>query len=247
MKKFPREFSDLLSRRGLRLLHSPDAAGAAVFKGTDRYFANYTNVIDHEKAKHCITLMDAYLRPRLAIEQRRIPPDSISGMNENYEERLCKTMRLKTAFFRRSDARSYKAAERIGLLQMMQSESFVAFAEAVTGFKLAREWNQQVSCYEHGDYAGPHNDHHPEQEEMKDGFVDLHVMFTNRAVAHQYMVYEKDGHFSQVVDISRPTGVSVYELPFWHYTTPLHAKRGREAEARRWLLLGTFQILDHRH
>lgn len=243
MKKFPPEFSGLLTRRGLRLLNNPDDAGAVLFNGTKRYFASYTNVIDPEKAEDCMRLMDAYLRPSLHVEQRRIPPDSISGMDENYEERLCKTMHIKTAFLRRSVARSYKAAERIGLLQMMKSESFVEFAEAVTGFKLARHWNQQVSCYEQGDYAGPHNDHHPEEEMMKDGFVDLHVMFTNRAVAHQYMVYEKNGHFSEVVDISRPTGISVYELPFWHYTTPLLAKRGREAEARRWLLLGTFQIL----
>ncbi len=245
MKKFPPEFSDLLTRRGLRLLNKPEAAGAEIFNGTRRYFATYHNVIDPEKAEDCIRLMDAHLRPRLSVEQRRIPSDSISGMNENYEERLCKTMHIKTTFLRRSNSGSYKAAEKIGLLQMMQSESFVAFAEATTGFKLARDWSQQVSCYEHGDYAGPHNDHHPEEEFMKDGFVDLHVMFTNRAVAHQYMVYEKNGHFSQVVDISRPSGVSVYELPFWHYTTPLHAKRGREAEARRWLLLGTFQIERH--
>jgi len=37
-----------------------------------------------------------------------------------------------------------------------------------------------------------------------------------------------------------PSSVAVYRLPFWHYTTPLLAKRGREAEARRWLLLGSF-------
>lgn len=242
MKKFPLEFADLLTRRGLRLLNNPNAAGAVVFNGTNRYFANYNNVIDPAKAEMCVRLMDEHLRPRLQVEQRRIPADSIRRMRTNYEERLCKTMHIKTAFFRRSSAASYRAAEKIGLLPMMKSESFVAFAEAVTGFKLARYWNQQVSCYEQGDYAGPHNDHHPEEDLMKDGFVDLHVMFTNRAVAHQYMVYERNGHFSQVVDISRPTGVSVYELPFWHYTTPLHAKRGREAEARRWLLLGTFQI-----
>jgi hypothetical protein len=32
----------------------------------------------------------------------------------------------------------------------------------------------------------------------------------------------------------------VYRLPFWHYTTPLAAKPGAEATARRWVLLGTF-------
>ena len=73
---------------------------------------------------------------------------------------------------------------------------------------------------------------------MKDGFVDFHVMFTNKAVHHQYLVYEHRGHFSKIVDINVQGGISIYRLPFWHYTTPLAAKRGREADARRWLLLG---------
>ena len=84
---------------------------------------------------------------------------------------------MKTAFFRRRTSRSYQAAETIGLLRMMRSESFVLFAESLTGLKLNRDRGIQVSCYEHGDYAGPHNDHHPESEFLKDGFVDFHVMF----------------------------------------------------------------------
>ena len=35
-------------------------------------------------------------------------------------------------------------------------------------------------------------------------------------------------------------GVTAYRLPFWHYTTPLQAKPGREGDAHRWVLLGTF-------
>ena len=35
-------------------------------------------------------------------------------------------------------------------------------------------------------------------------------------------------------------GVTCYRLPVWHYTTPMVAKRGREGDARRWVLLGTF-------
>src|SRR5688572_2689909 len=115
MKKFPPEFSDLLTRRGLRLLNNPEAAGAVVFNGTNHYFANYNNVIDPEKAEVCVRLMDNHLRPRLAVEQRRIPADSIRRMKTNYEERLCKTMHIKTAFFQRSSANSYQAAEKIGL------------------------------------------------------------------------------------------------------------------------------------
>ena len=39
---------------------------------------------------------------------------------------------------------------------------------------------------------------------------------------------------------ARSGRITAYRLPLWHYTTPLVAKRGREAEARRWVLLGTF-------
>ena len=244
MKKFPAEFSDLLTPRGLKLLHAAASNGAVNFKTTDEYFATYTDVIDRRKAEQCISLLDSYLRPVLAVEQRKISPESITEMKENYEERLHKTMRIKTTFLKRRDSRSYQAAEQIGLLQMMKSQSFIAFAEALSGFKLLPDWNRQVSCYEHGDYAGPHNDHHPELEYIRDGFIDLHVMFTNSGVDHQYLVYEQDQHFSNIVDISKPAGISIYKLPFWHYTTPLKAKRGREANARRWLLLGSFTILD---
>jgi hypothetical protein len=37
-------------------------------------------------------------------------------------------------------------------------------------------------------------------------------------------------------------GITAYRLPFWHYTTPLLAKRGREDAARRWVVLGTFRF-----
>jgi hypothetical protein len=187
-------------------------------------------------------LLDDNLYQTLQIEQSGIPPESITDMEENYTETLPKTMRVKTAFFRRKSARSYRWAEKIGLLTMMRSESFALFAEAMTGLKLDRDYGIQVSCYEHGDYAGPHNDHHPESEYLKDGFVDFHVMFTNKAVAHHYLVYEEKGHFSKIVNINTQGGISVYRLPFWHYTTPLAGKPQREGEARRWLLLGTFQV-----
>ena len=43
-------------------------------------------------------------------------------------------------------------------------------------------------------------------------------------------------------EVTGPSGIAVYRLPFWHYTTPLIARRGREHEARRWLLLGSFDF-----
>jgi hypothetical protein len=242
MRRFPTEFSGLLSPKGLRILNGDSPNGRALLQKEGTYFANPTNLIRRDVIDDCIRLMDENLRPYLSIEQREIPRESITRMKENYQERLTKAMHIKTAFLRRKDARSYKAAEKIGLLKMMYSASFGRFAEALTGLRLEPNWSVQVSCYEQGDYAGPHNDHHPENADLRNGFVDLHVMFANNAVAHHYLVYEERGHFSKIVNINSRGGVSVYKLPFWHYTTPLAGKRGQEAEARRWLLLGSFAI-----
>src|ERR1051325_8494128 len=217
MRTFPHEFSDMLTPEGLRILKGEAKDSCSLFNGSKKYFAIFDRVVDKRKADDSVALLDNYLYPYLAVEQRKIPPETITGMKENYEERLNKTMHIKTAFFRRRTARSYRAAEKIGLLRMMKSSTFTDFAEAVTGLKLDRDLNIQVSCYEHGDYVGPHNDHHPENDDVKDGFVDFHLMFTNKAVAHQYLVYEEKGHFSKIVDINMQGGASIYKLPFWHY------------------------------
>lgn len=243
MKKFPAEFSDLLNENGLRVLRGA-SANARLFNGSGRYFAAFDNMIDPAVTDDCMRLLDEHVRESLVIEERKIPPESITEMTENYEERLNKTIHIKTAFFRRRTSRSYQAAEKIGLLRMLKSDSFARFAEALSGLKLNPDRCLQLSCYEHGDYAGPHNDHHPELETYRDGFIDFHVMFSNSAVAHHYLVYEEDGHFSKMVNVNMKGGISIYRLPFWHYTTPLMAKRGRETEARRYLLLGSFEILS---
>jgi hypothetical protein len=243
MEKFPHQFSELLTPYGLKILKGEDEHARSLFRQTKKYFVMLDKAIDKRKAEDCMEMLDKHLYPHLAVEQRRIALDSISGMQRNYSEMLNKTMRVRTAFFQRRIARSYRAAERIGLSQMMRSDTFTDFAEVVTGFKLDRDLNLQAICYEHGDYAGPHNDHHPEEESIREGFIDFHIMFTNKSVAHQYLVYEEKGHFSEIRDVNIQGGISIYKLPFWHYTTPLAGKHGREREARRWLLLGTYRIL----
>jgi hypothetical protein len=242
MRNFPGEFSDLLTPRGLRILNGEDASVQASFGGARGRFATLRGMVPRDKAEACMGMLDRHLYEHMQDYRISIPRESISEMETNYSETLGKTIRFKTAFLQRRSARSYGAVERIGLLRMMKSESFIAFAEAVTGLRLDRRRDLQIICYGHGDYVGPHNDHHPEDETMRDGFVDFHLMFSNSAVAHQYLVYEERGHLSKMVDVNLQGGVSIYKLPFWHYTTPLWAKPGREASARRWLLLGTFKI-----
>jgi hypothetical protein len=129
-----------------------------------------------------------------------------------------------------------KAAERIGLARLMRSESFRAFAEALAGRRLASGWGLQVLRYGPGDYAGPHNDHHPENPRARSGYIDLHLSLCTPGVAHQWLVYSRAGHFSEIVSVAGPATVTAYRLPFWHYTTPLVGR----ANAARWVLLGTF-------
>ena len=56
------------------------------------------------------------------------------------------------------------------------------------------------------------------------GYIDLHLSLCSPGVAHQWLVYSRAGHFSEIVSVARPAAVTAYRLPFWHYTTPLVAK-----------------------
>jgi hypothetical protein len=96
-----------------------------------------------------------------------------------------------------------------------------------------------VLRYGPGDYAGPHNDHHPENAAARGSYVDLHLSLCAPGVAHQWLVYSRAGHFSEIVSVACPASITAYRLPFWHYTTPLVAKPGVR-NANRWVLLGTF-------
>jgi hypothetical protein len=123
---------------------------------------------------------------------------------------------------------------------MLRSASFHAFAEALAGRALSSEFGRQVLCYGPGDYAGPHNDHHPSDAKARAGYIDLHLSLSGPAVAHQWLVYAKAGHLSEIAPVHGAATFTAYRLPFWHYTTPLVARPGRAAKARRWVLLGTF-------
>ena len=234
----PVEFEDLLSPAGRRVL-----AGTHVLCGTlanprTRFLAR-DDLLDRRKAERVRRVLEASLVDTLELMEQPIPPESISAMRHDYGERLPKTSRARTIYFESRREPGVKEAERIGLVRMMRSASFRAFAEALAGRRLAVGWGLQALRYGPGDYAGPHNDHHPENKDARAGYIDLHLSLCSPGVAHQWLVYSRAGHFSEIVPVARPASVTAYRLPFWHYTTPLVAKRGR-ADAVRWVLLGTF-------
>jgi hypothetical protein len=202
-------------------------------------FLARADLLDRAKVARLRRALEAELADSLELMERPIPPETISAMRHDYGELLPKTSRARTIYFESRREPGVKAAERIGLARMMRSASFRAFAEALAGRRLSSGWGLQVLRYGPGDYAGPHNDHHPENKDARSGYIDLHLSLCSPGVAHQWLVYSRAGHFSEIVSVAHPATVTAYRLPFWHYTTPLVAKRGQD-DAARWVLLGTF-------
>lgn len=239
---FPHQFADLLNARGRKLLEEPPQFDVFRKRGATPIVV-LSDLIDDAVAKKCIRALDDAFYPILKWMRTPIPREAITGMKKNYSDTLKKTVRVKTATLNSRKSYALDAGRRVGLSQMMESESFLRFAEVIVGAPLSKkQWGRQVICYEQGDYSGPHNDHHPESEVARNGFVDLHIMFSNDAVQSQWLVYEERGYLSQAHEVATRSGIAVYRLPFWHYTTPLVGRPGREHQARRWLLLGSFDF-----
>jgi hypothetical protein len=235
----PREFEDLLTSRGRRILTgAADSCGALA--DPRRRFLRLEGMVVPARAEKLRRALETALLPHLEPMAMPIPPETIWEMKHDYEEWLPKTVRVRTAYLERRRNAAYRAAARMGFIDLLTSESLAAFAENIAGRKLDRKNGQQALCYGPGDYAGPHNDHHPENARAAGGYLDLHLSLSSRAVDHQYLVYAKGGHFTEMLPVHGLGTLTIYRLPFWHYTTPLQAKPGQEAKARRWVLLATY-------
>lgn len=236
--RLPGEFAELLSVNGRRVLDGKLHRGALA---TGRRFFAFPDLIAPKAAANVLaTLEKSFPTSSLTRMEQPIPPDSTWAMTENYSELLPKTARVWTAMLESKRAATYKRAEEIGLIALLGSESFRRFAQNLNGRPIREDHGIQLLCYGPGDYSGPHNDHHPEDAEAQDGYLDVHLTFCNRAVRRQLLVYERAGHFSEVQQVFGLGLITAYRLPFWHYTTPLEG----QPAARRFVLLGTF--LDHR-
>jgi len=236
VKRFPREFSALLSREGRAVLDGrhPRLSGALA-QGKGR-FVSGTGLLDAKKSSAVVTLLERALGPHLFVMEQAIPKSATWGMKVAYREKLPKSVHVRTAMLDSDGSKALAAAEEVGLIAMLRSKSFHAFAEALSGYPLRKQWGLQALCYFPKDYSGPHNDHHPDEPLGREGYTDLHLTFCNGAVEQQLIVYERNGHLSEQESIVTRGGVTCYRLPFWHYTTPLQGS----AKARRWVLLGTF-------
>jgi hypothetical protein len=186
--------------------------------------------------------MNRRLSSHLRVLRSPIPADIIRNLKKNYSEELPKTMLLRTADLDSRSGEAKRVATSLGIIAALKSDELRQFGERVTGKKLLPDPGCQVICYEPGDYSGPHTDHHPEERELRDGYVDIHIMLSSPSVASQLLVYEKrQGILNEVEEIGKGMSIAVYQLPFWHYTTPMIARPGAD-DARRWLLLASYFI-----
>jgi hypothetical protein len=195
MDRFPAEFADLLTPKGRRVLSRGPAR-------TDPLIYLH-GMIAKDAALAAHALLERALRPLLAPMERAIPPESITRQTRNHQERLIKTVRNRTAYLASRRSKSWQAAERIGLIGFLCSESLRRFAERITGAALDPKSGQQAIRYGPGDYAGPHTDHHPEEPRAAGGYLDLHISLTSPEVRHQYLVWAEGGHLSRIADVSR--------------------------------------------
>ena len=241
-KAIPSEFEELLSRQGRRVIAGTHPLCGALADPRRRFVAA-DDLLDRAKVARVRKVLEEGLPDTLEPLDKPIPPGSIWDMKKDYGELLPKTSRAPTIFFESRREPGVKAAEKIGLATMMRSQSFRAFAEALSGRKLASGWGLQVLRYGPGDYAGPHNDHQPQNPKARHGYIDIHLSLPSPGMA-QFLVYAQTGHLTKIESVTKPGRVTAYRLPLWHYTTPLVGKRGREASARRWVLLGTFLYAD---
>lgn len=235
MRRLPTEFEDLLTAEGRKVLAGRHAACGALADPRQRFLA-LEGLIRCDRAEAIAALLERALAPDLERMAQPIPPDSIDAMTQSYTELLPKTVRVSTAYLERARQKGAAAAAAIGLPAMLRSGSYRAFATALAGKPLKAGHGIQALRYGPGDYAGPHNDHHPDMPAARRGYFDLHLSFSTPGVRDQWLVHAKAGHLTEMVPVATRGGITAYRLPFWHYTTPLRGEEG----AARWVLLGTF-------
>jgi len=237
MDKFPSEFSQL-TRPSLwagRGTITPIIA-------TESRVRWFPLAIRPAQAVRALAILERRMAPFLRPVNSPLDTSTISGMKVNYGEKLPKTLRNSTIDLNATRSTAYAEARRIGLISLLGSASLSEFAALVTGLKLKPDPAMQLIRYRHRDFVGPHNDHHPEEPNLRDGYVDLQITLCSTGVERQYLLHESGGYFNNICNIGQASGITVSVLPVWHQVTPLETKPGRERDAHRWLLLASFEI-----
>ena len=182
-------------------------------------------------------VLEEALTPVLEPLAKPIPPETIWEMRRDYGELLPKTSRSRTIFFDSRREPGVKAAERIGLVRMMRSASLPRLRRGAGRPQAAHGLGPAGAALRAGRLCRPAQ-RPPSREPGCQGAATSTCISAcaRRASTHQWLVYSRAGHFSEIVSVAAPATVTAYRLPFWHYTTPLCGT----AKAARWVSAGTF-------
>ena len=167
-----------------------------------RRFVALGGMIAIAKAERLRITLEREMAALLNDLSQPIPPETIWEMKRNYDDWLPKSVRCRTAYLESKRGAAWQRAKALGLIDLLSSESMIAFGAAVLGRKLDPKGGQQVLRYGAGDYAGPHTDHTPEIKRAAKGYLDFHLSLVGPGVARQYLVYAKRGHFTEMVSIA---------------------------------------------
>src|SRR4051794_35952657 len=129
MKEFPHEFEALLSATGREVLSGKHPAVGALAR--DGFIAQQ-GLLEASLLPHCRALIAEAFTQMLVETSRPLPPaNSSKEANEDLLPKVGRLLSIPIGDFQRSLVVS--AARHIGLLQMLESESFRRFGALLAG------------------------------------------------------------------------------------------------------------------
>jgi hypothetical protein len=240
MNGFPNDISEIITKAGSKKLSEYSSIyGNLADSGSP--IAWIPNIIRTSEIDELTMVLERNFAPYLVRSDQRIPTGLMKRMKRNHAEVMPHIRLQSTVLFDPNEKKARVNSVLSGFDAFCRSASMHAIAEDVSGFKLKRRASYQLIAYDSGDYVGPHNDHHPESPNLLGGYVDVQLTLSTRNVQSQLLLWEKEGHLNQWVDVGIRSALAVCHLPFWHQVTPLRALNCTAPSARRWLIAVTFE------
>jgi len=129
MKRFPAEFEALLSPAGRRLLKGKHPAKDVLLRGP---FYSSDELLDPKPLPACTKLLAKAFTDLLEPIERALPAPNLSP--RSYEDTLPKVGRMQSVpMHGPQQLVALERAKEVGLFEMMYSQSYRAFCEALAG------------------------------------------------------------------------------------------------------------------
>lgn len=236
-ERFPSAFADFLTVEGKRILTWP-ADHPNSLRAAEKRGAVLCGVLQRSVAHAGASALESHLAPYLSRRHHPLPASTRRGWDF-----LPFSERRWGASLADAGSPAYRAAAEIGLLKMIESDSFHRFAEALSGYTLARRRVvSSLLCYGQGDYIGAHTDYGSVEDADDDEWVAMALSLGTPGQARQMLIWEGDDGLTEAADVAAADTVQALHLPGWHEVSPLIGSD----QARRWVVHQRFRITGSR-